>query len=249
MWIEANTAGSDYPNVLSVWTGSRGSLTQIACGWVVTPSVIFPAVAGETYYFMVGADIGAMGGYLVFSLNGSLPPGNDDFDHATVISGLPFTDNPATFGATLAPDDPTPACLCCGSGSGPTVWYAVTPGTDLWIEAKTFGSGYSNVLSVWTGSRGSLTQIACGDAVTPRVIFPAVAGETYYFMVSADAGSIGGHLVFSLSETFPHLPIPDPLATWHLRNPLPQGNTLSHVAYGKDTFCRRRASWRNRHLT
>jgi hypothetical protein len=31
MGIEANTFGSDYDTTLSVYTGSRGALTQIAC--------------------------------------------------------------------------------------------------------------------------------------------------------------------------------------------------------------------------
>ncbi len=202
MWIAANTGGTDYSNSLSVWTGSRGSLTQVACGNFVTPIVVFHGVAGQTYYFMVSADIGAIGGTLVFSLTAGIPLENDDFDHARVITELPFTESLITLGATLAPDDPNPTCLCCGVGVDATVWYSITPATKMWIDAR--ATGYPLTLSVWTGGRGSLTQVACGNVATLRVIFQAVAGETYYFMVSGNVHELGGgNLVFSANGSLP----------------------------------------------
>ena len=56
------------------------------------------------------------------------------------------------------------------------------------IEANTFGSNYDTTLSVYTGSRGSLMQLACNDdsgSLQSRIRFDAVAGTTYYFMVSS----------------------------------------------------------------
>ena len=51
---------------------------------------------------------------------------------------------------------------------------------------------------VWTGSRGSLGEIACNDDtndLSSRVRFDAVAGQTYYVMAGtccgADPGSVG----------------------------------------------------------
>jgi hypothetical protein len=130
-------------------------------------------------------------------------PANDDFDSATVVSGLPFTDQVNTTDATTAADDPD--CF----GQGPTVWYSFTPTTDLRVEANTFGSDYDTTLSVYTGAPGALTQIACNDdavgSLQSRVRFDATAGETYYFMVGSFASGPGGNLVFNVDVAPPPL--------------------------------------------
>ena len=92
--------------------------------------------------------------------------------------------------ATTASDDPT---TCTNSHS---VWYSFTPTTEMTIEANSFGSNYFAVVSAWTGSRGSLIQVACGG---DQVVFEATAGTTYYFMV---AGNSGGLLRFSVRSGF-----------------------------------------------
>jgi hypothetical protein len=118
-------------------------------------------------------------------------PSNDDFDDATVISELPFSDSIDTTGATTADDDPG----CFGQGS--TVWYAFTPEEDIPVRADTGGSDYLATVSVYTGSRGKLTQIACDNQ--GRMQFEAVAGETYFFMVGGQfGGGPGGQLDFSV---------------------------------------------------
>lgn len=131
------------------------------------------------------------------------PPPNDDFDSATIIPGLPFTDNLVTTGATTAPDDPD--CI----GQGPTVWYVFTPTEDMPITANTFGSDYDTTLSAYTGSRGALSQIACNDdwgSLQSRITFNAVAGEPVFFMVGAFASGPGGNLVFSVDVAPPPPP-------------------------------------------
>ena len=85
------------------------------------------------------------------------PPANDDFAAPLLIpsSSARYTQNVTN--ATSAPDDPW--CL----GSAQSVWYAFTPLTNMRLEANTFGSGYDTSLSIYTGSRGALNQIACND--------------------------------------------------------------------------------------
>ena len=70
--LTANTFGSDYDTVLSVWTGSCGAfvLVPFACNdnYIVSQSkVSFSATAGTTYLFMVSAP-SFDGGDLIFSL-------------------------------------------------------------------------------------------------------------------------------------------------------------------------------------
>lgn len=106
--------------------------------------------------------------------------------------------------ATSAVDDP----FCAASSH--TVWYAFTPSADMRVEINTFGSDYDTTLSVQTGTRGALTQIACNDnsgrGSQSRVRFDAVAGVTCWIMASSYYCSSGGHLVLNL------LPAPPPLS-------------------------------------
>lgn len=130
----------------------------------------------------------------------AVPPPNDDISGARVIPTVPFTDTVDTREATVAPDDPE----CAGRSA--TVWYAFTPTTDMVLEANTFGSNYDTTVSVYTGSPGSLNQIACNDdagSLQSQVIFNATAGVTYYFMVGAFGTGPGGDLVFRLQEFTP----------------------------------------------
>jgi hypothetical protein len=130
------------------------------------------------------------------------PPPNDDISAAVVISALPFTDTTDTTEATTAPDDPS----CAGNGH--TVWYRLTTSADLTLVATTAGSDYDTTLSAYTGSRGSLTQVACNDDtndLTSRITFEATSGTTYWLMVGSFFDSPGGELVLTVGEPPPPL--------------------------------------------
>ena len=121
------------------------------------------------------------------------PPANDDFipmPHR--ISPLLFTDILDTSAATVSPDDPSSCCIPFN-----TVWYTDTAVADKVLEADTFGSDYDTILTVVTGSPGSFTLVACNDDSgvsgsenQSQVIFNAVAGETYYFMVGSTGKAV-----------------------------------------------------------
>jgi hypothetical protein len=189
--IRADTSGSDYATSLSAYTGSRGALSQVACA-SFPAQITFNARANTTYFFMVASVCcGNPGGNLVFRLNP--PPTNDDIDNAAMIGGLPFTDSITTADATSAADDPS-----C-NGNGHSVWYSFTPTRDLPVKSDTSGSDYATSLSVYTGSRGALSQVACASAPA-QVSFNASANTTYFFMVASAAGGPGGNLVFNVTE-------------------------------------------------
>jgi hypothetical protein len=131
-------------------------------------------------------------------------PANDDFDNAAVIPVLPFVDYLNTRGATTALDDPD--CF----GRGHTVWYSFTAPENVRIEANTFGSNYDTTLSVYTGSRGALSQIACNDdtdSLQSFVTFDAVAGKTYFLMILPYGGGPGGDLTFRVDVAPPPLEV------------------------------------------
>ena len=185
MTVAMNTIeNSSYFTNVAVYTGTRGSLTQVACA---TNGLLFEASEGETYHVMVASAFGG-GGSLVLNVVGHVPPPNDDFDNATVIPDLPFTETLDTLLATSAPDDPT---NCAGTSL--SVWYALTPSTDITIVASTVASDYAADIAVYSGQRGALTPVACGFR---EVNFSATAGTTYYFMVTLNNGT--GNLVFNV---------------------------------------------------
>ena len=132
------------------------------------------------------------------------PPANDDFCHA--IAGtepLPFTSTIDSTEATPAGDDPS----VCFYVPSPTVWYSFTPSQNVRVRATTLGSDYDTTLSVYTGTRGDLTDVACNDDIRTdfqsSVIFDATAGQTYFFMIGTSLDQFGrpqpaGHLVFTV---------------------------------------------------
>jgi hypothetical protein len=190
--IRADASSGDYNPSLGVYTGSRGALSEVACA-SFPAQVTVTASANTSYFFMVASAFGGPGGALVFNVVGLAPPANDDFDSATVISALPFTDRVSTVDATTAGDDPS-----C-NGNEHSVWYSFTPTQDTPIRADTAGSDYATTLGVYTGSRGSLSEVAC-EPFGGQVAFTASANTTYFFMVaSACCGNPGGNLVFRVN--------------------------------------------------
>jgi hypothetical protein len=159
--VAANTFGSNYNTTLSVYTGSPSNLSLMLCNddaMDVQSRVRFAAVAGETYFIMIGASGGGPGGQLVFTIRvGPPPPSNDDFDNAKVIQELPFSDSLITAAATTSAADAD----CAGRGN--TVWYIFSPEEDVRVQADTLGSNYDTTLSLYAGSPGTLTQLACND--------------------------------------------------------------------------------------
>jgi len=143
-------------------------------------------------------------GFLQVSPALAQAPLNDDFDDAVLVPGLPFSDAQDTTEATTAADDPVPSCV----GTTHTVWYRFTPPADMPIAANTFGSDFDTTLSVWTGSRGALEEVACNDdtfGVQSRVRFDATGGVTYYFMAGSFFDLPGGQLVFNVDVAPPPL--------------------------------------------
>jgi len=115
---------------------------------------------------------------------------NDDFDDATPVTTLPFTDSVYTGLATWAPDDP----YC--SGSGETIWYSLVVDENQWITVDTLASDFPTRVSAYAGDRGVLEQLSCGDG---QIRFRATAEERYSVMVGSAVNQPGGHLELSIT--------------------------------------------------
>ncbi len=133
-------------------------------------------------------------------------PANDNFANAINITSLTYSDvKDSSSATTQIGGDPTPPTSCVQqltsaqgntggfpNGAYNTIWYQYTPYFSANLEVDTIGSSYDTVLSIWTGSPGSLTSVACDDDINPGIVVqsqltgvPLTAGTTYYIMVSS----------------------------------------------------------------
>lgn len=164
------------------------------------------------------------------------PPPNDDFDNALPVDALPFQDTQDFSEATGASDDPYSTC---GLYVAYTAWYSFTPSTDVLVDA--YASFVSSV-HVYTGSRGNLTQVACGE-YQGTVRFQASAGTTYYILVSdAPYSTPPVWVTFSLQEVPPPPPPPvnDEIANATVVPGLPFSETTNVLSA---TVSNRRPRW------
>ena len=141
----------------------------------------------------------------------AVPPLNDDFNTPIVIDQFPYTNVQTTTKATWSSDDP----FCAGSSH--TVWYAFTPSSDMRVEFNTFGSDYDTTLSVYTGRRGALSQVACNDnagGAQSRVRFDAQAGVTYWIMAGGYYWTSSGRLQLNLLTAPPPLTLGLAVTEW-----------------------------------
>jgi hypothetical protein len=121
-------------------------------------------------------------------------PSNDDFDTATVVSSLPFSDTQDVSEATRAVDDPP-------TSGWPNVWYRFTPTKDTSLELDTTGSNTSTDVCVYQGVRGMLSQVVCSpDGFYSHFFAELKAGVTYHVMVEITGGCCNPALTFSLQD-------------------------------------------------
>lgn len=160
-------------------------------------------------------------------------PPNDNFANATNITTLNFSDVQDSSGATTEATDPLLPASCitqfpntANTGGHPngdynTIWYKFTPQFSAPLSIDTSGSSYDTVLSIWTGTQGSLTQVACNDDINPGIVtqsqltsVPLTASTTYYIMVSSfgppdpNPIGLGGSSNFHFQYNFGLTPAP-----------------------------------------
>ena len=134
-------------------------------------------------------------------------PDNDDFDSATPVTELPFTDVVITTEATSDPTDPN--CF----GGARTVWYSIRPTVATRISVDTLESNHDTTVGVYTGTKGLLTEVACNDNVgyskKSMVRFDAQAATTYLVMVGSLATGPRGTMRLSVTTAAPKAPNDD----------------------------------------
>lgn len=189
--VTATAKGEGFPALLGIYTGTTLiSLKPVAFynyGRDPTYQLSFWASAGTNYHIAADGTRGASGS-LSLNLARGIPPPNDDFASARILTGLSSTDTVDNRDSTLQPGEPD---LGFYNGAGLTLWWGWTAPTNGNVLVTTTGSEYDTRLAVFTGDLlSSLTMITNNDdytseTSTSRILFSAVAGTTYRIVVDA----------------------------------------------------------------
>ena len=239
--IDASTFGSNYDTTLGIYTGARGSLTELGCNDDALGDkrsiVRFAATAGQTYYLMLGSLAQGTHGTAKLSLTEAPgPPDNDDLRNAEIVENLPYQQRVYVGEATTGEDDAN--CF----GNARTVWYQFRPDKDRKVEASTSGSSYDTTLAVYARTAGELKQLECVDnarrSSAASVTMDLTGGKTYFFRVGAQ-GAYADELLFSMRK------VPIPLKIELNMSPTGQVSSVTGVARITGTIkCNREASIR-----
>ena len=154
-------------------------------------------------------------GSVQFDVSTLAAPANDDFDAATTIAALPFSETLSIAEATVAADDQLHEENCFSAMGGNTVWYEFTPAHDMRLSADVVNSRPAVLIFLYTGTRGNLTFVDCSTDLPFPIIFDAVGGTTYHFMVGTDELETRppGTLTFTLQTSLEVSVMIDPIAT------------------------------------
>ncbi len=156
-------------------------------------------------------------------------PANDNFDNATVISALPFSDSVSNTDATTEPDEPLWWCAYMTR----TVWNSFTPVTNAVVRAdmaagSSFWDTNLNVYQAVAPGFGGLSFLGCASYYGNSVTFSVQAGATYYIQAGDSGYYGGGNLVVNLQEIPP--PPNDDFANATVIPALPFSDTVDTTA-------------------
>ncbi|CAM2065117.1 IPTL-CTERM sorting domain-containing protein [Sulfidibacter corallicola] len=126
---------------------------------------------------------------------GATPTSNDECAAAIPITDLGTIELDIS-GNTPNASDPAFSCQSGGSDRTQTTWYTFTPFTDGTINisaCNTEGSSPDSLLGVYTGSCGSLAEVACGEdecGLLSEITGLDVTAGTTYYLLYADWGTV-----------------------------------------------------------
>lgn len=125
--------------------------------------------SGQTYILQVWHDDFNAGAFTIALESPSPPPSNDDcFNATTLIVGNSNAENVVSTtnnDATNSGITPIPSCGTYNNARD--IWFtAQVPSSGLLtVETLNTGSGIDTAISIYTGSCGSLTEVACNDDI------------------------------------------------------------------------------------
>jgi hypothetical protein len=165
----------------------------------------FPCIAGNVYTLQLGS-FGSSGPYSgTFTLNVSVPSGNDACAAPEVITGLGPHNFDNSFASTGAEGQAEALCLFFGSTAiNNDLWFAWTAPSTATFSLNTCGqTAVDTKIAVYNGA-GCPTSaaIACNDDVCglqTNICFNATFGQTYTLQVGTFPGAQGGIGTFTFA--------------------------------------------------
>jgi hypothetical protein len=167
---------------------------------------------------------------MVFQSPPPVPPPNDNFSDATVISETPFSQSVDVTGATTEEGEPTGNC---GYTPQHTVWYKFTAPANGAVTTGLGGIFPDTILNAYRadgdGFGGLSSPVGCvsDDALS----FNVQANQTYYFQAGT-IGSSGNVLYFSMF--FTPAPVNDNFADAKLITALPYDDSTDMTGASRE---------------
>ncbi len=189
-------------NVLTVYTsasGCAGPFTEVNCDDDACTTYALQAVANAnltagTTYFILVQSYGSSSGDVQLQVGlPPAPPANDE-----CINAIPISYNAISTTNVLATESMAPGSCASFSSVANDVWYKFTAvqNGDATVAMSNTSPSLDAVLEVFSGTCGSLTEIACSDDNVGGVgetanLTGLVNGETYYVRVYGYDGDEG----------------------------------------------------------
>ncbi len=189
--IVFDTYGSDYDTVLGIWTGNQHPLTRVTCndnGTEATlQSQLNAELTGGTEYFIGINGFNKETGKLTVNAKSLEALNNDSLTKAIEVKSVPYTHTQATNTASIATNEILSECATSGYNS---VWYKYKSDTKESLVLDTLNSDYNTVLSIWSGSKHPLNELACNDDVDinndySKINITLEANKAYYINISS----------------------------------------------------------------
>jgi len=174
--------------LIAIYTGSSvNALIPVATSGT---SNTFSAIRGKTYFIAVDSQTGTGGTYEFSLISTTIPPRNDFFSNAQILSGNSGAVAGDNEGATRENNEPRHA----NNNGGASVWYAWRAPASGLVTFDTFGSNFDTLLGVYTGNLvDQLSTVAsndnAGSSTQSRVTFDARRGSIYF--IAVDGKSTG----------------------------------------------------------
>jgi hypothetical protein len=197
--VETFNVGNHFlDTVLAIYSGtSPGNLSQIACNndrgtSSLSKVVVSGQTPGATLYIRVWGYYGDVSPFEICAWDPATPANNLPAD-ATALAVASGSCGTTTQGTTVdATDSGVEAPTTCGSGYTTDVWYKATVPASGNFVVETFNVSnhyFDSVLTVYSGTPGSLSQIACNDninivnSLSKVVVSGQTPGATLYVRV------------------------------------------------------------------
>lgn len=186
-----------------------GSASKNASGnWTLSANTDSLFTGSYLYYAVVTDNYG--GSTVASARHTIIPPPNDNFAQAQLITGVLATIPGTNENATVEPGEPHHA----GNAGGASVWYVWTAPSNGQVNINVNDSAFTSLLAVYVGKTlKTLSSITSSDANTSAtaqasVSFKAVAGTRYYIAVDGhnyEDGTGPGEGAFTLNFSMPGL--------------------------------------------